>query len=173
VTRVAYLDESQRPGRYTIAAMAVDHAAMTTVRRRPRAVAPRGVARRHFVKESDSSRKQLLDVFSLLTGVEHLVVVGSGGDPVLRLRERCLEAMALHLYRGGLDRLVLDHVEAVQQRRDRSVLARALSGTGVSYSHEPAHSTEPMLWPPDAIAWCPGRQEWRHHLNGWVSTLAT
>ena len=74
----------------------------------------------------------------------------------------------------GVDRIVLDHTDASQRDRDRQVLAPLLARSGVTYSHEVAHTTEPMLWIPDAIAWCAGaKAEWRSQLDGWVTIHCT
>jgi len=41
VTRIAYVDESQRPDRYIVAALAVDHGSVEAVRRQLRLLARR------------------------------------------------------------------------------------------------------------------------------------
>ena len=173
MTRIAYVDESQRSDRYIVAALAVEHGSVAAVRQQLRGLAPRGVARRHMVKESDPTRRKMLETFKALPGTEVAVCVVVAQGPVQRRRQLALEALVAELVAGGLDRLVLDHVDADQRRRDEQTLARALR-TGdrheqVTYSHEPAHSTEAMLWVPDAAAWCAGRcDRWRHELVGWA-----
>lgn len=114
-------------------------------------------------------RRKVLGVFRELVGVELLVYETTGACRTIEARARCLDLMMAELLGGGISRVVLDHVEHTQRRRDRQLLARRLDGTAISYGHEPAHSREPMLWIPDAIAWCAGRQEWRRALAGWVA----
>jgi hypothetical protein len=168
VSRIEH--ESQRGRRYLVAAMAAPVASVAAVRRELGHVAPRGRAsRRHFVKESDVERRKLLAVYRALPGIDVLVYEHRGGARALDQRERCLDLVATELLGRGACRLVLDHVDDAQRRRDRRVLARRLDGTGVSYGHEPAHSREPMLWVPDAAAWCAGRSDWRSHIDGWAT----
>jgi hypothetical protein len=174
MTRIAYLDESFEKGRYIVAAFAVDHRSVVDVRQQLRSHAPKGASRRHFVNESQSERRKMLDTFRALPGTEVLVWVETRTGSTLRRRHRALEAAVGLLLPGGLDRIVLDHVHAHQQAQDRQTLGRALNATAlgrrVAYSHEPAHSTEPMLWVPDAAAWCARRTDrWRTELDGWAS----
>jgi hypothetical protein len=173
LVRDVYLDESQRPGRYLVAAMAVDVRHSASIRRDLRLMAPRGngVARRHFVKESNADRRKLLAAYRGLNGVDHVVYESLGHQGLVERRARCLDLLLGELLVGGISRVVLDHVDEAQRRRDRRLLARRLDGTSVSYSHEAAHCREPMLWVPDAIAWCAGLAGWRRELEGWVSIL--
>jgi hypothetical protein len=113
----------------------------------------------------------LLDVYRELPGSAVSVYVVEGRGRPVDQRAEALELLVGHLVEGGLSRLVLDHVEEHQQKRDRRVLASALRGHDVSYCHETPHSRETMLWVPDAAAWCVGRRPWRSHLDGWVTVL--
>jgi hypothetical protein len=176
MTRIAYIDESQRADRYIMAALAVEHGSAAAVRQQLRLLTPKGIARRHMVKESDPGRRKMLDTFRELPGSDVVVCVVSSKEPVNRRRTKALTALVTELIGGGLDRLVLDHVDLDQRRRDEQTLARTLHAAGrqglVTYSHEPAHSTEPMLWVPDAAAWCAGRKDrWRHELIGWATVF--
>ena len=169
--RVVYIDESQRDGRYLLASMAIPAALVPKVRKDVLLLAPRGsgVVRRHFVRESEADRRKLLAAYKSLEGADHLVYVAERGERPLNQRERCLDLLIAELVGQGISRVVLDHMDDTHQRRDRSVLGRRLDGTRVSYVHEPAHSREPMLWVPDAIAWCAGHRAWRRELQGWVT----
>jgi hypothetical protein len=143
---------------------------VATVRRTVRALAPGGgQTRRHFVRESDVSRRKCLAAYRALTGTTILIYEDRGPNrrPVAQ-RDACLDHLASELIGRRVDRLILDHVDDTQRRRDRQLLGRRLDGTGISYSHEPAHSTEPLLWLPDAAAWCAGRPDWRYQLEGWA-----
>jgi len=129
-----------------------------------------------MVKESDAERRKMLDTFKDLPGANVTICVVTSAGPVPTRRARAFDALVARLLEGGLDRLVLDHVDVAQQRRDRQTLGRALQAgprhQAVTYSHEPAHSTEPMLWVPDAAAWCAGRRDrWRHDLDDWATTF--
>ena len=171
MSEIAYIDESRRRPRYLLAAALIDHQAVATVRQAVRTLAPRGGStRRHFVRESDASRRKCLAAYRALDGVTVLIYEHRGhGQPPVHQRAECLELMASELLGRSIDRLILDHVDDAQRRRDRQLLGRRLDGTGISYSHEPAHSTEALLWLPDAAAWCAGRPEWRQQLHDWAT----
>ena len=144
-----------------MAAAVVSPHAAAAVRRDVQLLAPRcgGPERRHFVRESAAVRRKMLSAFRCLRGVDLLMYEAVGADRPVDARARCLDLMIAELLGGGISRVVLDHVEETQRRRYRRLLARRLDGTAVSYGHEPAHSREPMLWIPDAVAWCAGRPE--------------
>lgn len=171
MTRIAYLDESQRSRVYAVTTVAIEHSAVSTVRAQVRSLRPKQVARRHFVKESDESKLRMLDLFRDLQGVDITTVSCGAAAKPLAQRAACLDVLARRLREGGCDRLILDHVEPVQQGRDRSVLAPVFGGSGISYSYEVAHSTEPMLWIPDAVAWCVGKPAWRRHIEDWTTII--
>lgn len=169
MTRIAFIDESQRQGFYALAAIAVPHANVAKARREIRRLAPRQVVRRHFVKESNQVRKEMLATFAALPAASYACLT-TASLPVVEQRALLLRTLVIDLVAGGLDRLLLDHVDDAQQRRDRQVLAHALRGIDVAYDFGPPHTSEPMLWAPDAIAWCAGRRDWRPQLDGWVMT---
>lgn len=170
-SRIAYIDESQRDGFYALAALAVPHGAVENARRLIKTVSVSGGRRRrHFVKEEDRDRKQMLAVFRDLPGASS-VCVSTTHRSVPRLPRQPHDRARRHLLSGGLDRIILDNVTDSQQRGDRQVLARVVHGTGVSYSFELPRSGELMLWVPDAVAWCSGRAGWRSELTGLVITI--
>ena len=129
-----------------------------------------GRRRRHFVKEEDRDRKQMLAVFRELPGAS-IVCISTKHTSVIECRATLLRTLAAHLIDGGISRIVLDHVDDTQQRRDRRTLAAVLRGTTVTYGFESPQSTEIMLWVPDAVAWCAGRAGWRSDLQGWVTRI--
>jgi hypothetical protein len=171
---LAYLDESFDKSRYVVAALGVEHGAVAVVRRQLRSCAPRGATRRHFYTESPNVKQKMLDTFRSLPGTEVLVWTETRTGSTVRRRARAIEGLVALLLARGLDRVVFDHVHASQQREDRQTLARALRasplGRAVTYSHEPAQSCEPMLWIPDAAAWCAHRTDrWHRELDGWAN----
>jgi hypothetical protein len=172
---VAYVDESQRSSHYLMAAVAIDSSTLAEVRRVVGQFRPGGgQARRHFVKESAATRRKLLDAYRALPGVSIVVADDQRGDSAVDQRRRCVSLLVGALLPFGVDRIVFDHTDSVQRDRDRQVLAPLLAQTGVAYSHEVAHTTEPMLWIPDAVAWCAGaKPEWRAQLEGWVTIHRT
>jgi hypothetical protein len=172
---VAYVDESQRGPRYLMAAAAIDSRTTAEARKAIGQLRPGGgQARRHFHKESAVMRRKMLDTYRALAGVSIVVADDRDGKPAIDQRRRCLTVLVAALLPLGVDRLVFDHTDPAQRDRDRQVLAPLLARTGVTYSHEVAHTTEPMLWIPDAIVWCAGaKAEWRSHLDGWVTVHRT
>jgi hypothetical protein len=172
---VAYIDESQRGQRYLMAAAAIDSRTAADVRKAMGQLRPGGgQARRHFHKESAVMRRKMLDTYRELPGVSIVVADDRGGRRTIDQRRRCLTVLVAALLPLGVERLVFDHTDPTQRDRDRQILAPLLARTGVTYSHEVAHTTEPMLWIPDAIVWCAGaKPEWRVQLDGWVTVQRT
>jgi hypothetical protein len=69
-------------------------------------------------------------------------------------RENCLSRMVPDLADIGVDRLVLERDTSTEQL-DKRVLFEATrkAGSAMIYHHDSPHH-EPLLWAPDAIAWC-------------------
>jgi hypothetical protein len=172
MSRIAYLDESQRSGFYALAAIAIPHGQVAAARQAVRSIAvPGGRRRRHFVKEEDRDRKQMLATFRQLPGTT-TVCVSTTHSSIVDCRAKLLGVLVRHLVSGGLDRLVLDHVDDGLRKRDKQVLWNVLGRhSAIAFSHEVAHTVEPMLWIPDAVAWCAGRDDWRSELDGWVTIV--
>jgi len=168
MTRNAYVDESQRDTGYVMAAVSVDHGSVADVRRELALLAPKGAMRRHFVRESDQAKRRMLAAFGELPGVEVVAIRTGAIGTVIEQRSRTLRSLVALVQAGGLDRIVLDHVEPLQRSRDRRDISQVLRGSRTLYGHEPSHSTEPLLWIPDAIAWCIGRRDWRARIDPWV-----
>lgn len=157
MTRNAFVDESQRKDLDAVAALAVPHANVAATRQAvTRSLAVPGRVRRHFVREPDTARRTMLAAFAALPDVAVLVVTTPGLGRVIDQRARCLAFLAAALVEDGLSHLTLDHIDPTQAARDRHALYPALAAVGAEYHHEPEHSTEPLLWVPDAVAWCVG-----------------
>lgn len=88
--RDVYIDESQRPGRYVLAAAVVAPCSAAAVRREVQRLGPRGCGpeRRHFVRESAAVRRKVLGVFRELVGVELLVYETTGACRTIEARAR-------------------------------------------------------------------------------------
>lgn len=168
---VAFVDESQRGQRYLMAAVAVEATKVGSVRQELVPLRPAGgTARRHFTKESDAQRRKMLVTFRSLPGTKFIVADNRSNASTIDKRRQCLTTVVHELLDLNVARIVLDHIDETQQARDRQALAPLLNPGDVSYSHEVAHSVEPLLWIPDAIAWCAGaKPEWRHQIEGWVT----
>lgn len=167
--RTAFIDESQRNGACCLAAAIVEQAMITKVRSMLTGAArSKRRIRHHFVRESPQERRRLLGEFAMLPSVSAVAVSVHRGEPSVAQRSRALRVLAARLLTGGVNRIVLDHVENVQQQRDRADLMRVLGASAVEYTHDVSGSTEPLLWVADAIAWCAGQPRWQARTPGWV-----
>lgn len=161
----AYADESVRGRAYMMCLTMVSSSKVKDVRRNLRALASPRQRRVHFVKESDSHRRRILremaglDTTSVIYVVEH--------QHQLAAREAILRSIVNDVVKDRVSRLVLES-RAGQDRRDRSIIARAIGsglGTPLDYAHHVAHD-EPLLWIPDALAWSWGRGgHWRKSVD--------
>ncbi|WP_208025943.1 hypothetical protein [Amycolatopsis acidicola] len=83
-------------------------------------------------------------------------------------RQRCLAEAVRRLVACRAQRVIIDSREE-QDRHDNVTIYRALgcrpSTTGVTYTHQDSTSA-PLLWIPDAVAWCYGAGgDWRRRIE--------
>jgi hypothetical protein len=147
----AFLDETKRD-RYTVVVALIAPSEVDAARK-----AMRGLAlqrRVHFHKESDGRRRQIVTAISALDVRVDVYTCGAGDDRTARAA--ILEVAVAELAAVGVTRLVLETDSSVLTH-DRRVLSAAVRTAGASdrlrYVHLPAHQ-EPLLWIPDAVAWC-------------------
>jgi len=167
-----FLDESKARG-YLLAAtiLSDDHA--TETRAALRSLVMPGQRRIHFAKESDRRRRSIL---AHLRDLETRTrVYGVTGLPELLARQACLEAAAVDAI-GSATRLVLE-IDSSIASQDRRILSAALGGQGperrISFVHE-SPGAEPLLWVPDAVAWCVARRgEWRRRAEPLIAEIRT
>lgn len=162
----AYVDESQRGGRYLLCVVAVDAASVVPLRRRIRRLLLPRQRRLHFHNESNRRRRELASVIVALD-VEVLVVVchPSPGRSERDARARCLEAVIRHLQRLGTPVTLILESRHHQDCDDRPVIDAVRSGDPpLIYEHVDGVQ-EPLLWLPDAFAWLVGAGgEWRRRV---------
>ena len=155
----AYIDESQRPGRYLLTAAIVPSAELQAVTTRIRAAQPRGQQRSHMSSLDDSRKRQVLRAY-VSEGIGGQIVVAqySGGDDQ-PARDECLEALVTVLVELRVKMMILDGRRPEQNALDRQALARALeavpSAARPQYAHRGSKS-EPLLSLPDAYGWAWG-----------------
>ncbi|SEF14571.1 hypothetical protein [Jiangella alba] len=146
----AYVDESKKCD-YIVAAVVITGGDVAAARQLMRGLLVGKQQRIHFKAETRPARKEQI----LATVLE---VIGSCRLYVCRsrhsARENCLNAMLPDLVDLGVDRLVLER-DTSTEKLDRRVLydASRKAGTEMPYQHDMPHR-EPLLWAPDAIAWC-------------------
>ena len=164
----AFVDESERPGRYLMCAVLVAPAHLTMVRRALTALCKPGQRRLHLNKERDPRRRLILDRIAALPIRANLY---AQPGPATQARATCLRAITADLVRLRATRLVIEPVDGYDYR-DRGDVIDELRRLGrlhdVVYEHVAA-PLEPMLWAADAIAWGFGAGgDWRRRVRGLV-----
>lgn len=163
----AYVDESKKAG-YIVAAAVVTADEVAAARRAMRALLLPKQLRLHFRYEKDSRKAQIVDATMEVSVEARLYVCRTRRSA----RENCLNAMVPDLADRGVDRLVLER-DTSTERLDRQVLFEATrkAGTEMTYQHDMPHQ-EPLLWAPDAIAWCwAAGGSWRQRIAEHVTVM--
>jgi len=165
----AFVDESERPGRYLMCAVLVAPAHLSTVRRTLTDLCLPGQRRLHLHKERDRRRRLILDRIAALP--IRVNVYARPGRPA-PARTACLRAMTADLLTAGVTRLVIEPVDGFEHRDRGAIIdelrAQGRRRTALVYEHVAAH-LEPNLWAADAIAWAYGAGgDWRRRIRGLV-----
>ena len=109
----------------------------------------------HFVKEREARKGQLLSTVTDLSVRVSLYDASRVRDPKAA-RRACLEQIVADLAELPAHRLVIEQDDSLL-RSDQEALYRAVRASGVEgqlvYEHL-SPRTEPLLWIPDAVAWC-------------------
>ncbi len=152
--RHVYADESKRAG-YVVAAVEVDASQVAAVRRVVAGLRAAGTKRVHFQSESDGARRRFL------AELTHLHMAGqlsarlyiSEEPRDLDARIAILDRLVRDLVATGGARLILERDDSTIVDDQRAIrAARASAADLVRFDHMRA-ADEPLLWPPDAIAW--------------------
>jgi hypothetical protein len=160
-----FIDESKASG-YIIVSAAIVPTDVARMRKSVADLRKAGQRRIHFVKESDSRRREILSAFGRL-GVEcQLYRVAGMNDAAAR--ERCLVEVVADAATAGVTRIVLERDDSIVEF-DRKILYRELDVHGirdqVTYAHETSAS-ELLLCIPDAVAWSYARGgEWKTRIQ--------
>ncbi len=155
-----YIDESKARG-YVIVSAVVMPSDVGAIRKALDDLRKRGQNRIHFVKESNSRRREILSQLERLRVTARVYDADARTDAAAR--ELCLNAMIEDAVKEGVTRIVLERDDSIV-RFDQRILFRELDARGarerISYVHETA-AREPLLALPDAIAWSVARGgEW-------------
>lgn len=157
-----FLDESKQSG-YVVAVAVVQPESLATLRKAVRALAMPGQSRVHFQRESPARRRQILAALVSLD-VRVRLYVAAKGIGETESRKACLEAVVDDAAALGARMLVLER-DNPRVAWDKQVLLERTRKAGCTESLRYQHSrgvTEPLLWLPDAAAWCWARgKEWR------------
>ena len=159
-----FIDES-KSRHYVLAAAEVSREDFAAHRAELRSLVLPGQRRLHFAKESDPRRRAILTALTRLGVRVH--VIESTVKREAPAREDCLVTLIGGLRARTAIGLVLER-DASIERSDHRILYRELSTRGlrdhVEYRHEDPHR-EPLLWIPDAVAWCWTRGgDWRRRI---------
>ena len=168
--RTLYIDESKAKW-YIMAAAVVTAGEEGDLRRVLTNLRLNGQRRLHFAKESDRRRRLILSMLTR-TCCRVIVVRSTIGDD-REARRECLDVLVQQAVARGASRLVLEQDDSLV-RSDRLTLGaalRATPGASLGYEHR-RPSGEPLLWIPDAVAWCVSRGgEWRRRASPLIDEL--
>ena len=144
-----FIDELEVRG-YTIVAVLVRPSDVHKIRRILHTHLRSNQRSLHFTNERPSVRRAVVsDIQQMNIGIEiyHL------DSPPKVARPKILKVLARRHRRSGCQQLVLDQDDSVL-KPDKQVLSQELShGWDGTFDHLHARE-EPLLWLPDAIAWC-------------------
>lgn len=163
----AFIDESIRDSRYILCAATIDPAGLGPVRKQLAALLLPGQRELHFKKEKPPRRRLLADRIGALQASVTVYLTARTRKTEEQDRQRCLAEAVHDLVGCRAQRVVIDSREE-QDRHDVATIYQALGGkpssTGVTYEHLQSTST-PLLWIPDAVAWCYGAGgDWRRRI---------
>lgn len=162
----AFIDETKDNGLLVVAALVAPRD-LRSARATMRGLLLPGQARLHFTKERPSRRAQITAAVCA-TNVRIDVYDARGVRDPKRARALCLERIVADLAANGATRLVIEQDDSLV-KHDQRVLHAAVRAADVidalTYEHLPARS-EPLLWLPDAAAWC-----WTHG-SAWRQRLS-
>ncbi|UZF48414.1 hypothetical protein [Rhodococcus rhodochrous] len=169
----AFIDENTVRGIMVVAAVA-DPSALDEARRTLTALRLKGQERIHFKSERDTRRRAICS--ALVTLDIHVRVYHAAELAPKIGRPRCLEALVGDLAELPLSRLVLEQDDSTV-KSDRRILFEATGKHGLrdrlTYHHLRAKQ-EPMLWIPDAVAWCLAKGgEWPARVRPLISKTMT
>lgn len=169
----AFVDESRRGSRYTVAAAIAEPGNLRLMRRDLRALLRPGQRELHFNNEKDPRRRILADAIARLP-VEVRLYSRCIDRYVEPARQACIDRVACDLLARGAHRLVLDSREQLDVKDEatiRAAITRHPHTTRLAYEHVES-AREAVLWVADATAWCVGAGgHWRRRIDPIVSAL--
>ncbi|MFD4197922.1 MULTISPECIES: hypothetical protein [Amycolatopsis] len=163
----AFIDESARAQTYLICVAIVDPAQLSPARKQLTTLLLPGQRELHFKTEKPPRRRLLADRIAGLPVTTYIYATGRTPKTEEQDRQRCLERAVRDLMDLNAHRLVFDSRD-LRDRHDRTTIYRALgrrpADTNITYEHLNSAGT-PLLWIPDAVAWCYGAGgDWRRRI---------
>lgn len=164
----AYVDESQRSGRYLLCVVVVEAAEAGRLRRSLRGLLLPGQRRLHFKKESPRRRKMLID--SLVRLAVDATVCQCRLTPGRRAeqaRRMCFTSAVRDLQDRGVDSCMFIESRGSLDRIDNeTIVAAPRARPSVSFGHLMPNE-DPLLWLPDCFAWPVGAGgDWLRRMRG-------
>jgi hypothetical protein len=167
LTGWVFVDESKRHD-YLLVAVSTGSIGTEYVRRTMRSLVLPGQYRLHMKDERDARKRSIAT--AICTCAVRAVVYDAGRRyrNERERREACLRGLVADLAVGGDDVVVVLEEDETLVAYDRAVLFRAVQSSDcaelLSYRHS-GPAGEPMLWVPDAIAWCWAKGgDWRRRI---------
>ncbi len=163
-----FIDESKDP-RYVLAATLVNESEIARLRKTVRALVRPGQRSIHFYKEKNSHRRKLLSTYERL-GFKTLIFESTHRND-LEARRECFDALIGVVAEFNILRLVIEKDVSIL-KFDEAMIEKLIRVNGLQdelgFEHFLRHE-EPLLWVPDAVAWCANRGgEWRERASGLV-----
>lgn len=161
-----YVDESKRR-EYLVVAAAVSLADLGTSRDRLRELLLPRQPRLHFRDERDARKHRIISAVLELDVRADIYVADLAGG-VVDARRRCLTALAASALTRDIRRIVIERDDGMVDHDKRTIAAAiraAAPANPFEYRWERAHD-EPLLWIPDALAWCwAARGTWQANIR--------
>jgi hypothetical protein len=165
----AFVDETTQGG-LVLAVALVEERDLAAVRSVMRALCLPGQFRIHFKKENHGRRGRIT---SAICGTGVAVDLYDARRRTMSATARlvCLERLVADLAEQDCHRLVIEQVDSYVHTDQGALFAAAREAAvsqSLTYEHLPPRS-EPLLWIPDAAAWCwTHGEEWRRRINPMV-----
>lgn len=147
-----FTDESKSKA-YLMAATAVPKSDLAEARKHVRNLRHRGSQSIHMRKESDRSKRIVVDGL-LDFGFQVTMVLGRYSGPELGRRKDCLATIVRGCAADQAERLVIERDDSLVKHDQELLFEEVHSlGGGPDYTWL-SRNEEPLLWVSDAVAWC-------------------
>lgn len=162
---VLFIDESKQPNYLVVATLVID-ADVPKLRKILKALVIAGQRSIHFRKEKASRRRDLISMLGKIGFTSY--VFRSELAHELEARTDCLEQIFIFARKTGVSRLVFERDDSIIKFDEKVLYALSKSSPGfvVGFEHLYRHE-EPLLWVPDALAWCENQR------GDWVRRMKT
>ncbi len=149
-----YVDESKRC-EYLVVAAVISLADLGARRDRLRSFLLPRQQRLHFRDERDTRKHRIIDAVLELEVLADIYVADLAGG-VVDARRRCLTALTTHALTQDIRQIVIERDDGMVGHDKRAIAAAIRASPPADpfeYRWEHARE-EPLLWIPDALAWC-------------------